>query len=437
MKLSDKLQVEINQVRERALELAEIEEPTDENRNEISELRTKMKDLNLRHQTAQEAEETEIREIAKDPSQEDGEGRELSALVKESRLAPFVQAAVADDFRSIDGREAELAAALEIDAANGDFPLALMVDWSGDEERQRNELLPPGMRFPSVGGEEHRVDTVTNLSISTMVTSGMWLVRMLAMSNATHIGVTTRSVGPGDHIYPYVSGGGTVSTPAKNAETDSAAATVSTKTHTPNAIHTRYLISEEDRIRLGNAYEGALRTDMRNNLVSSLDGVVFTKATDGMLAAVTVASGDAAIAASSTFAAVHSNVLEAVDGVYAMELMDLNVSVKPDGYGRMAEIHPDNTSTFLTDYLKAMGCITKANAHIPEITSADNQSYVLVSKARGITGAAILSVYQSGTMRIDRSAGILQKRQIALDLVGFYDFDVIRTDNWRRFRIRS
>ena len=425
MKLSDKIQVELNEARNRVLELAEIEEPTDENRSELEDLRTKMKSLGERHAVALEAEEIEIREIANDPDQEDGEARELSNLITVASVSPFLKAAFEN--RALeDGPEAELLAALEI-TENRDFPMALLVDWTGEEERQQNMLR---------GEEEHRVDAITNTSISTMVTSGMWLSRLMATTNAQFIGVTTRPVGPGDHVYPYVAGSAEASFPSKNAAVDAVAGTIDSETHTPNAVQTRYLINEEDKIRLGSAYENALRRDLRDQLMAGLDKYVFADATAGMLTTIPAVTGDADINAQSTFEAMHTNVLDAIDGLYASELMDLNVSVNPKAHGRMGAVSPSGTAAFLTDYLKAQGCRVRANAHIAGITGKTNQTYALVSRSRGISGAAIMSVYRSGSMMLDTYGDFQRKRQTAINVVGYFDFSVVRAANWIKFRIR-
>ena len=429
MKLSDKISVEINQVRERALELAGIEEPTDENRSEITDLRAKMKTLGERHVTALEAEEIEVREIAADTDLEDSEGKELSKLILGSKLSRYVETNALQE-RSLDGMEAELSAALNVE--DGHFPMQLLVDWSGEEERQQQDLLPHAMRQ----SEEHRVDAVTNLTISTMATSAMYLVRMLATSNAQHLGVTTRSVGPGEHNYPYVGGSSTAGTPAKAAAQDAPAATVTTKTHTPRAVHTRYLITEEDRLKLGNSYEGALRTDLRNQIVSKLDNFVIADSTDGMIVIVPAATGDAALSADSTFAQMQGGVLSAVDGVYAGSLMDLNWSIRPAVYAAAGVLAPASTAAFLTDYLPSMGCMVKANAHIPADGTDAKESYTLVCKKRGIAGAAIMSVWNTGTMVLDSTGANLQSRQVALNVVGYFDFDVIRTDSFYKFRVQ-
>ena len=292
--------------------------------------------------------------------------------------------------------------------------MQLLVDWSGEEERQQQDLLPFGMRQ----SEEHRADAVTNLSISTMAMSSMYLIRMLAMSNAQHLGVTTRSVGPGEFNYPYVGGTSAAGTPAKAAAQDAPAATVTTKTHTPRAVHTRYLITEEDRLKLGNSYEGALRTDLRNQIVSKLDNFVIADSTDGMLATVPVRTGDAALSADSSFAEMHGGVLEAIDGIYAKNLADLNWSIRPAVYAGAGVLAPASTAAFLTDYLNSMGCMVMANAHIGEITGAAGESYTLLCKKRGIAGAAIMSVWNTGTMVLDSTGANLQSRQVALNVVG-------------------
>ena len=430
MKLSDKIQVEINQVRERALELAGIEKPTDENRSEITDLRAKMKTLGERHATALEAEEIEVREIVADPDLEDAEGKELGKLLLGSKLSRYVETSALEERSINDGMEAELNAALAVE--DGHFPMQLLVDWSGEEERQQQDLLPHGLRQT----EEHRVDAGTSLAISTMATSAMWLVRMLAMSNAQHLGVTTRSVGPGQHNYPYVGGTNTAGTPAKAAAQDAVAATVTTKTHSPRAVHTRYLITEEDRLRLGNAYEGALRNDLRNQIVSKLDNFVIADSTDGMIVIVPAATGDAALSADSTFAQMQGGVLSAVDGVYAGSLMDLNWSIRPAVYAAAGVLAPASTAAFLTDYLPSMGCMVKANAHIPADGTDAKESYTLVCKKRGIAGAAIMSVWNTGTMVLDSTGANLQSRQVALNVVGYFDFDVIRTDSFYKFRVQ-
>ena len=429
MKLSDKLQIEINEARNRVLELAEIEEPTEENRAELKDLSAKMKTLTERQAVAKEAEEIEIREIAEDKTQEDGEAKELSDIIAESRLSPFIQAAFDPEKRSVDGREAELKAALEIDG-DYDFPMALLVDWSGSEDEQQRAMIPEHLR------EEHRVDTATNISFATMVQSSAWLSRLFATTNAAFIGVTTRAVGAGEHIYPFVAGSAAASTPDKNAAVDAPTATIETKTHTPRAVQSRYVISEEDRIKLGNAYENALRSDLRNQLMAGLDNFVFANSADGMLTTIPAVASDADLSAASTFEAMHTNVLSAIDGLYASELIDLNVSCSADAYGRMASVAPSGTSAFLTDYLRVQGCGVRANAHIGGISGKTNQSYAIASRSRGIAGAAVMSVYRAGSMNVDMSGGLMQRRQVALNVVGFFDFDAIRTANWIKFRIR-
>ncbi|MDE0011579.1 MAG: hypothetical protein OXU36_10545 [Candidatus Poribacteria bacterium] len=429
MKLSDKLQVEINQARARLLELAEIEEPTDENRNELEELRSKVDTLTTRHETAIEAEAIEQRAIEEDPTSEDAEGREISALIRDAQIGPFIREATERDTFVIDGRESELRSALEI--RDGDFPMCLLMDWSGAEEEVRAAMHLD---------EEYRADTVTAppAALSTQVQSGSWLARLMVTTNARFIGVTTRSVGPGEHVYPYVDGTAAASTPTKGTAVDAVAGVINHKRHQPRAVQSRYLISEEDQMRLGQGYEAALRRDLREQIAEGLDKFVFADGTDGMLETIPAPSDDADLAAgASNLTHLHTGIVGAIDGRYAGELSDLNVSVTPGLFQRMSILAPTNTSAFLTDYLRAHGCGVRANAHIPASLGSGSkvgESYVLVSRARGIVGSAIMSVYAGARMGVDTSGVLMQKRQVALNVVGYFDFDVIRTANWTKFR---
>ena len=428
MRLSQKLQAEINELRGRIRELINIEEPTEEQRNELADIRPKMETLITRQDAAFAVEAAEDREIEENPPEETPEDRELSEMIRSARVTPYIESVVEN--RALDGVEAELRSALEI--GEGELPLALLVDWSGEEERQQQSLLPAHLQ------EEHRVDAVTTPpgTLSTMVTSGSWLARLFAATNASFLGVTTRPVGEGEHVYPFVAGSAEAATPAVGAAVDAVAGTIDSKTHKPRAVQARYLINKEDRLRLGNSYEGALRRDLRDQIAAGLDKFVFVDGTDGMLTVLDARTGDAALSAASTFEQMHVGILEAIDGIYAQELMDLNVSVRPAVYAYAGAKAPANTAAFLTDYLKAQGCQVRANAHLPEITGQAGESYAIISKSRGIAGAAILSVYAGAALTIiTNDQALSRKRQIALDMTAYFDFSVIRKANWDKFRI--
>lgn len=415
MQLSDKLQIQINNLRGRALELAQLEKPAQADRQEIGSLKTEMRSLSDRLELALQSEGSEKIDLALTGDR--SEDREAQRLFGAASLGNYMIATYED--RSLVGAEAELNAAFELGGPR-DFPLRMLA--------LRDDEMPGA-------SEEQRVDALTSLTISTMITSGNWLTRMLAMSNAAAAGVTMRSVGQGEVSYPYVGGTQTAFVPSKGTATDAVAGTVTTKTHTPRAAQARYLVAREDQLKLGNSYDAALRADLRGQVTSAIDNFVFADSTDGMLVTVPAASGDAALSAASTFKQMQSGVLSAIDGIYAMEIADLSLSIRPAVYAYAGAIAPTSTDAFFTDYLKSMGCVVRANAHIAEISGQAGESYAIASKGRGIQGSAILSVWESGTMQIDSTGSNLAKRQVVLDIAAFFDFDVIRAASFYKYRI--
>ena len=175
---AQKITLRLSEVRSRLNEIAGLEGDgfTDEIRSEAEKLTNEYRDLETRHRAAIISEgETETR--AKD----DGEGREVRQLVGRSSLAVYLSGAARQV--NVDGAEAELRSALNLDADQ--IPLDL--------------LLSPDV--------EKRADAATNVAASIAETQSSVAGRIFAESTGDYLGIERPTVGVGG-IDLFSTGGG-------------------------------------------------------------------------------------------------------------------------------------------------------------------------------------------------------------------------------------
>ena len=212
MKASDRIKLAQSERRKKLATLAEVENPTDEQRAEIEGLTTEYRAAESQAQAAIIA-ETEER-AAIDPAV--GEARELRELRGRVNFGNYVTAAA--EQRSADGAAFEYNQALGI--AGNRFPLAL--------------LAPAELRA------ETTADGMANQST--------WVDRLFAETLAMYLGITFEAVSPGVSAHPVTTAGAIGGQKARMEAAGAAVWTVATTELKPkrNVVHA--VFSTEDRV---------------------------------------------------------------------------------------------------------------------------------------------------------------------------------------------
>ena len=358
----------------------------------------------------------------------DGEDKELFGLVTRARVGRYLERAASG--RAIDGVEAELNAGLEL--SGGDrMPLAMLVDPVEDR-----------------GGTEDRADAVTSLTVNTVQRPEAWLPRVFEGTATQHLGVNRKSVS-GLAAFPVIGSGVTAQTVTKGTAKDAEALGLTVETLDPKRISARYLFAKEDAARLGPAvFEDALRSDMRMSLATQMDDELINGVDDssnaevieGLLEAVTPkqigGAADAAITGASEGKAIADGVLGTIDGKYAMQSSDLKYIANAALFAHfktlgleIGQTAGDKTNVPLSTFFEAEKVMGMAAGHIGEISGAAGESYIIISRARGLMGAACHAVWDSVEIVRDPYTGA-SSGQVALTLCMLHNFKVLRDDNY-------
>lgn len=426
MKQSDKIKVEMSKARERLAELSAKDQPSDEEKTEMRSVTDGYKDLETRYQAAVTSEsEEDAKAAASGDVVPDGEAKELFGLVTRASVGRYLERAASG--RPLDGVEADLNQGLEL--AGGDrMPLALLLPQASEN---RSET-------------EDRADAAISLSVNTLQRPEAWLPRIFEGTATSHIGVTRKSVS-GLAAFPVIGSGVTAKTVGKADAKDAEALGLTVETLDPKRISARYLFSKEDAARLGPAmFEDALRSDMRMSLATQMDDEIINGDDDnsatlieGILEAVTpktiTGATDAAISDASTGKEVAQGILGEIEGKFAMQSGDLKYIANAQLYSHFKTLPLAIGSTdhiFLESWLshaeKIMGM---GSAHIGEITGQVGESYIIISRARGLTGAACHAVWDSVEIIRDPYTNA-STGQVALTLCALHNFKVLRDDNY-------
>ncbi len=421
MRLSDKVKLQMSKSRQKLAELAAIDEPNDEQRAERDKLTEEYPDLEKRYQAAVVSEDAE--EVEEPGAvRVDAEEREAGRIMLRSSFGRYVDAVVRE--RSLDGAESELNAALEVET--GRVPLAMLLDgWTDDRI-------------------EDRADSATALSVDTIKRPSMWLSRVFAQTGSAHLGVRRRMVPSGVAAYPVITSGASALTVAKAAAKNAEVFALTVNEAKPKRISARYQISHEDLHRLGpGEYENALRADLRATMAESMDKEIIAGGTgiSGLNADLTRTkldgTTDAAISNASTAAAVQGALLGVIDGRYATKPGDIKVltHAKAVVWSMSAALTIGTTdSIFLSEYLSGVGIQCLGSPHVK--SPATNEYSLFVSMAMGLSGAAVHSVWDSVRLIRDEVTGA-GTGHIAITAIGEHDFEVMRTANFKHFRIAT
>ena len=413
MTRKQKLLLEQSTKRQRINTLLDKEDRSADEQGELESLTTRMQAIEPELRAAivtEAAEESEMRGAFGNDG--DGEPAEIRTLRGKVRTGGYVTAAL--EQRAADGAEAEYNAALKIGANR--FPLSLLAPV---EERATTD-------------------------VDTSVMQRRWLDRLFADTAAMRIGVTMESVPDGVASFPATTAGASAAQRAKSDLTADAAWTIGTTELPPTRNSVRLVFNMEDSARIP-ALESHLNRDMRMSLTEGVDRAVFlgdagATGTDADIVGFTTASIDETTLTQANKVK-PANVLQAfvamVDGIHATMVSDLRCVLAVGAHtlwgGTIANSAAENQT--LLSFLKENGLSCSVRGEI-EANSANGDFGAFVGRGRGLPGAAVMPVWESGQLVRDPYVGAA-KGEIALTLIYLWNFGIVRASNFQRIKFVS
>lgn len=357
---AQKIALRLSEVRSRLNEIAGIEGDafTDEIRSESETLEREYRDLETRHRAAIIADgATETR------AAEDGEGRELRALMGKATLGEYLNGAAHG--RDVEGAERELRAALKLDADQ--IPLDLLLPL--DVEKRAEE----------------RADAATNVASSIADNQSSIAGRIFAESAGAYMGIDRPTVPVGDTTYVTLTAGASADYRSDGVAKDAEAATFGTKTVSPSRVTARYLFGIESTARL-RGMEEALRADLNATLADKLDAVALTgqavvnnvsPAVEGLIAQLTDPTDPTGVAKAADYLGLYP---DRVDGKYSSDGSNVRVLVNPATFKQAYPLQMETSGELLSEKLPAGRF--RASANMPDAASdiAKVLTYTAVSR---------------------------------------------------------
>ena len=271
---------------------------------------------------------------------------------------------------------------------------------------------------------------------------GSWLDRVFYDSASSRVGISFRTVAPGVASYPITTaGGGGVQRARTQAVTESTyTISVTEMKPTRHAVHGIYSI--EDDMRLPGMAD-AIERDMRAGLVDSIDLACFkgdsgASGTDADIVGMQTAAisegtltQTAKVMADDTLA----HFLAYVDGRYAASMSDLNIVASVGAnvlwYSTIHAATVDNQT--VAQFLMASGVNWTARGDIDTAT-ANGDFGAYIGLGRGMEGAGIAAVWDSGQLLRDPYGDHATKGEVALTLNYLWNLAFPRSDNFKRLK---
>ena len=274
---------------------------------------------------------------------------------------------------------------------------------------------------------------------------GTWLDRVFYDSAASRVGISFRTVAPGVASYPITtSGGGGVQRARTEAVSESTYTIAVTEMKpTRHAVHGVYSI--EDDMRLPGMAD-AIERDMRAGLVDSIDIACFkgdagaTGTEADIVGMQTAGISEATLTQANKVMADDTLAffLAYVDGRYAASMSDLNIVTSVGAnvlwYSQIHNSAVDNQT--IAQFLMASGVNWSARGDID--TGTDNGDFgAYIGLNRGIDGAGIAAVWDSGQLIRDNFGDHATKGEVALTVNYLWNLAFPRTANFKRLKFAT
>lgn len=405
-----------SEIRQRLAEIAELEGEalTEAVRTERGELLTELRESEPALQAAIEAEETDERLRGGQAQGQDGEAAALAALESRASCAAYVGAAL--ERRNVDGAELEFNQALRIGPER--FPLRL--------------LAPP----------EERASTDADAQVAPR----SWVDRLFAETAAAALGITFDTVESGAAAYPVTTAGAAGAQRGREEAAADAGWTVGVTELKPTRNPVKFTFAVEDAERLP-GLEPALIRDGRMALMEAVDLAIFSgddganeNGADitGLRTAAGVAEKQVTQANKVKGAETLAAFAELVDGKHAGGVEDLAVvaAVAANSLWLTRVINAAASNETLAQFLKASGLMWRVRAGIEDAATNNGKFAAYIGRRRGIQGAAVAAVWESGSLIRDPYSGA-DKGQVILVLNHLWAFGIPRPSNFARVKFAA
>lgn len=404
---SQTLHVRLEALRQQLAPLANLDEPTDEQRAETNRLLSEIDSVQTQFRAARAIEEAE----AEARAEASGEGAERRELRDRVGFGDYLTAAV--EFRAADGAAREFADSLGV--RPGRFPLETLAP---APELRTTTDADAGPRRPAP-----------------------WLDRVFADTAAMALGITMPSVDAGEQSYPVTTAGAAAAQRGRGESIADSAWTISTTELKPTRNGVRATYSREDDLR-SPGLAAALQRELRMSLAEGIDRAIFlgdsganensadiTGLTTAAINEVTLTQA-AKVMPSSTLTAFTG----LIDGKYARGLGDLRmvaaVGAAKLWEGSIANEAAENQT--LAGFLRTAGLSWTVRGEIEAATTADKFG-AFIGLGRGIEGAAVAPVWSEGELIVDPYTGA-DSGEVSLTLSYYWNFGLPRPDNFRRLK---
>ncbi len=419
---SQKLALEASETRQKLNGLLAKDKLSETERSEMDTLSKRMGEIESEYRAAVTAESDIAGSGGPAPDSED---RERSELRSKIRLGRYLLTAMRGG--NIDGAEAEYNASREM--RSEDFPLELLAPLPAPETRSETR--------------ESEDRATVALTVTPNVMPRRWLDRLFAQTAAQAIGITMESVAPGVASYPITTAGASAAQRGRTQAAADATWTIAASELRPTRNAVRAVFSIEDDSRIP-GLEESIRRDLAMALTEGIDRAMFVgeagaNEDNGDITGLTTATGvtekEITQANKTAGASVIQAFAELIDGIHATMPSDLR-TVMAVPAGQLWQYTPANTGTtvdtLIGEYLRRFGLQWRIRDGIATDTAA-NSFGAIVGLARGLEGAAVCPVWESGTLIRDPYSRAAQG-EVALTLSYMWNFGLIRASNFARVK---
>ena len=404
MKALQKVQLRLSEIRKRMAELAAEETLTDEQTQEIEQLRSEYGQCESRQQALLVAGEDEGTG-SEETTAETTEDREYSELVAGASVGDIVGAAV--EGRATDGQTAELQQHHEL--RSNQVPLVLLMNQQPQPEEERTAGVTAAPA--TVGAMQHPI-----------------IPMVFPMGILSFLSVPQDTCQVGEKVYTVLTTGAAPGTPAKGAAQGHTEGQFSVKTLDPGRIQASFFYAREDAARLA-GLDAALRQNLNEALSDKLDEVVI----GNLLADGTLADNDAT-AADTYMSYVTRFGYNQVDGKYANDIMDLRLAVGTATYAQMATKFANDQGTINALRVLSgseggqLGRRVRVTPHVPAPSAQHKQEGIV---RRGMRRDYAVGVWEGVTIIVDEVTQA-KEGEIVLTAVMLYAGELLRAAGWAK-----
>ena len=394
MKASQRVALEMSEKREKLNALLAVDELTEDQRDDLGKLTSRLQELEVEARAAILAEgETTVTKT----TVADGESDELRSLIGRANVGNIFEAAL--EHRATDGVEAELQTHYRLPA--NAIPLALLetraVTSAPGQVAQNQSAIIPGV-FP--------------------------------MSCAAFLGIDTPTVPTGDAVFSVLGTNADVGKPAENATQAETTGSFSADVLSPSRLQASFFYSRESRARFAGMDE-ALRMNLSDALADGLDKQILT-GTEGLFTGTNLANHNAS--AVTSYANYRSELGYArVDGKFAGSVGDLRIVMGSATYGHAAGVFRSTNAgdrAALEDLMAVTGGV-KVSAHVPAVASNKQNSVIRLGSRRD----AVAAIWE-GISLIPDSVTLADKGQIKITAVMLHAIKILREAGFHKQQVQ-